>query len=344
MGDIMRFLQSENFSESDSDLHSFLSESLFPQIHQEQTGSEKEISVFEEKIKGQVRDDDLISEKFQITVTSMVYQAEQAVSMKQSGNSKSAEDNAPKNRKAERSSDVQLPNHQKRKYKRVSKDFEKLELRKDVLVRYFKAFFLGTLKEGEFDQDLKDHERMLIDLIVAKKTKKGKKNLKISTSVATKKRNSFKRIEENKKFVFKRLIKQMRKKKGLTPKQLFQFYFSKIATENSEPVEIYMLPKSVNHPENFSSFSQLYICLIKRSPEFIADIDKAADEYFSKDNIERLISKDVEKFFKSLLVKFSEAESFSKVEEYLKKIRCKLPWTLAETNTAVTCFRQYLQC
>jgi hypothetical protein len=170
---------------------------------------------------------------------------------------------------------------------------------------------------------------------------------------------SRKRKEENIKFVFKWMMKKMRKKFRMEvegpPNEFHDFYqhfFEKSSADENLPIESFYDPTNVDkgsceRPEllhksiNTDYLSQVFRCSGFREA-FTATLT-ACDvhaEYTKRleKKIEKLLSR-----WDKLLLKHSISQLESKVHDYFKtSLRCKLPWTLREANQAVHCFTKFI--
>lgn len=160
---------------------------------------------------------------------------------------------------------------------------------------------------------------------------------------------SKKRPEENYKFVFKRVLKQMREKfklrvyqkkrsrKYLSEKAFYESFFGQIAKDRNIPIETYF------HPRNTASANQLghktinndYVKDLSLSPHFVREFMIEAKE------MEESWNKTVVSKLRSLEKKISESLtqgefSVAKIVEYISKNpKCKLPWTMKEVKEAI---------
>lgn len=170
--------------------------------------------------------------------------------------------------------------------------------------------------------------------------------------------NSAKRKEENIKFVFKWIMKRMRKSfreiVAGPPNDFHDFYehfFGEISKQKGIPVDTYYDPTNLDkHIKKsdilYKSINTDYLRHVfeckKFRDEFMANLDTCDVEAEFTKKLEKKIEKLLSRWDKQHL-KLSLAQLEARVHDYFKKsLRCKLPWTLKEAVQATLCFRKFI--
>lgn len=175
------------------------------------------------------------------------------------------------------------------------------------------------------------------------------------------KSDSTKRVEENNKFIFKYVLKDMmvrfRKERRLpnlvrTEKLFYEHYFKAISDRIKYPLSCFYDPLYNKHMVNplFKSINNKYLKFVFQDDgpflqEFQESLENLVDQYRSTvfEQVKELVWPVFEKLSKHPCKK-KEEEIFNKEEESLsRKKALKLPWTDAEIKQAVTQFKSVLR-
>lgn len=164
---------------------------------------------------------------------------------------------------------------------------------------------------------------------------------------------SHKRTEENNKFVFKYITKEL-KKRFYAEKKLSQCkssellfyheYFADTAGALSLPLDFFYDPlyKTVNQNPRFKSINNKYLKIVFQSPRFKADFFEFLENQFEPRYAQTIEAK-ITKILRGLKSKLYKSTSDgSEVDEIFRGFlyrlkrnkKCKLPWTLAEIRAA----------
>lgn len=173
---------------------------------------------------------------------------------------------------------------------------------------------------------------------------------------------SFKRIEENNKFVFKHTLKWLKQQfkrthESASDEDFYHHYFDEVIEKNPRLTLANFFdplnnkgPRSANAPKTLS-FN--YIDLVFKSQAFKTDFER----YISEPSLEQSeflkeyigsVPKKLEKIFYAWEKKFEKSENSLEVEgkmlDYFEKNhQCKLPWTRFEVILAVQTFLEILR-
>jgi hypothetical protein len=170
--------------------------------------------------------------------------------------------------------------------------------------------------------------------------------------------NSAKRKEENIKFVFKWIMKRMRKSfREVVPgppndfRDFYKHFFEEKSLKQRISIETYYDPTNIDKHTNktdllYKSINTDYLRHVfeckKFRDEFIMNLDTCdvVAEFAKK--LEKKIEKLLSRWDKQHL-KLSMVQLEAKVHDYFKKsLRCKLPWTLKEAEQAISFFRKFV--
>lgn len=190
--------------------------------------------------------------------------------------------------------------------------------------------------------------------------------------------NGIKRNEENLKCVFKYALKFLRaefrkkhsefkfrkqnanmKHKNLVDLGFYTFYFGKIADEYGYPISKFFHPKVFSGNETLNenidepdqrpkTINKEYIDNLKKSPQFMQDLQDYLNDTFIKSNNEmsgiineyKEISKEklyqkLDKWYRKFKVKGWKIACSDIIKELKKNDKCKLPWSVKEMEKAV---------
>ena len=170
--------------------------------------------------------------------------------------------------------------------------------------------------------------------------------------------NSAKRKEENIKFIFKWIMKRMRKsfREVVAGPQndfrdFYDHFFGEISKQKGIPVGNFYDPTNVDkHMKkseivyktiNTDYLRHVFECK-KFRDVFMTNLDTCDIETELTRKLEKKIEKLLSRWDKQhLKLSFSQLEA--RVHDYFKKsLRCKLPWTLKEAVLATQCFRKFV--
>lgn len=251
---------------------------------------------------------------------------------------------------------------------RICDSFEKLQ--KAIL-----KLFLGK-ELGEEEKELSLCEFEVLLAIFVKKfkgfsldnkyTREEEDSFKLASiqamNIKLRNEKSTKRVEENNKFIFKFLLKHLKKtfysKKNIDPKKKFsemlfyRFYFRDLSRSDNIDINNFYDPLYRPGLKNkcFKSFNNEYIRLVFRSKSFFEDFKSLLESDFRQLYLDFVTDKIKEILFplkKTLMdVEQNEEqerlvfENFSK--EFERKKRFKLPWTVCEMECAIQQFIKVL--
>ena len=170
--------------------------------------------------------------------------------------------------------------------------------------------------------------------------------------------NSTKRKEENIKFIFKWIVKIMKREFRLKvegPMNDFSDFYQDLFNEHAQAVKQSVL--SFHDPTNFDrknhnndnlpfkSINTDYLKHVFMCPKFKnAFFETLSESDFEKEYTQKL-QKKVEKLlvrWDKQVLKIQKEQLEAKIHDYfLKSIRCKLPWTLKEAKNAKICFQAF---
>lgn len=164
---------------------------------------------------------------------------------------------------------------------------------------------------------------------------------------------SHKRTEENNKFVFKYITKEL-KKRFYEERKLSQckksellfyhHYFAETADRLNLPLDFFYDPlyKTVNQNPRFKSINNKYLKNVFKSPQFKEDFFKFLGCDFEQRYSDTIGSK-IKKILRGLKSKLYKSDPGGKdvdiifntfLERLKRNKKCKLPWTLAEIRAA----------
>lgn len=206
-----------------------------------------------------------------------------------------------------------------------------------------KKIFLNDFEISTILQLCSKDQHLFIEEIFKKKFPHINSQLSFPEKLEVFRTTSFKRSEEMFKYVFKKVIRRMTKERieGRPVKKtekslrslahtrnLFQQYFQKEADRRGEPLEAFMIPKSVKHPQNLKTFNKYYFNRLGSSKEFLLLLLKEIDHQTSMVEVE--VKKKLIKFFKHVESRFMDRQNVTGLMRFVQSSGCKLPWTLAE--------------
>lgn len=329
--------------EDENDFYSMLNSSLFPQLLSRSDDLEAEFPSNRPKGTGPI-DQEIIDVSFKVNLTEMLSIIENDESKTQNENS-----SQPQTELISQPTlnfevlEARSAKKKRRKYEKRSQNFDALGIRSAVFTKYMKEIFLGQKADDLTSFELNALEQKLGNLIIEKKAKAHKDFDVFSTSEVNFNRTSKKRVEENLKFAFKRILKNICTDYSFpSQKELFAHFFSKKSKQNSIDLERYWTPKSTDHPANHLSFTQTYARLLNQSKPFVNEVNKQIELFLNPAELKKLISKNIDKFFKNLALKFSKEENLISIEKYISSSKCKLPWTAAEAGIAAASLKRYI--
>jgi hypothetical protein len=173
------------------------------------------------------------------------------------------------------------------------------------------------------------------------------------------KSKSVKRIEERKKFVYKNVLKNLRKiatteielqntQLKLTPSMAFKRYYFEDFTESSDmTIDHFIDPLNASNKDRaFKTLSKDFFKELFKNTRLYNDFFAYLESPdFAKD-YQKKIQKKIEKLlvrWEALLKKETAEEViFSRIEEYFKNNKqCKLPWSSNEISHAVESFKKF---
>lgn len=156
---------------------------------------------------------------------------------------------------------------------------------------------------------------------------------------------SLKRVEEVNKFLYKNIIKLMKKKfikeNNSNEKNFYDFYFSLISKKKKLPIKSFYDP--LNHKQKILSLNNRFLILIFSSKKFYYDFFKILEHDFNE--VYKInVFKKFEKLFKKfeIFYKNHNNENFilNKLLAYLKKTKgLKFPWDFRELECAKKSFK-----
>lgn len=167
--------------------------------------------------------------------------------------------------------------------------------------------------------------------------------------------HSKKRKEENRKFVFKSVIKALRKSfieaNNISPREskktidekFYRNYFEETSNVLSIELKEFFLPgSSVHKTMGTKTFTDKYIQLIKKSRKFVADFDLELKK-FTEDKISYVVEKKVKKMFAKFGQMLRKNDENNVIKYVLEDKKGKLPWTKREIQEAVDCVSKSFQ-
>ena len=168
---------------------------------------------------------------------------------------------------------------------------------------------------------------------------------------------SAKRIEERKKFVFKHVMKYLKKtyeshSTGQTPvekkKSFYEFYFSQIAVKKKlDLLEFFDPLDGQKKQRTHKTLSKEYLYLLFESEQFHRDfmcrIESNAFVEAYQSRIEAKLAILLRKWEEALRSGQEEEAVIAKVNQYFNQNKqCKLPWTIQEIMHAIASFKTFL--
>lgn len=171
---------------------------------------------------------------------------------------------------------------------------------------------------------------------------------------------STKRIEERKKFVYKNVLKKLRKTAlknleegsdlhNLAPNEaLKQVYFSDYSNSNDINIEQLIDPlNAANKDRTFKTLSKSFFKIIFRNKKLLNDFFDYLESPEFTDDYQRRIQKKIEKLlirWEILLRKGADgSQIMTRIREYFTNNKqCKLPWTSNEIRHAIESFKKFV--
>jgi hypothetical protein len=171
---------------------------------------------------------------------------------------------------------------------------------------------------------------------------------------------STKRIEERKKFVYKNVLKKLRKSAlktfdedtdlhNVSPNEaLKRVYFSDSVILDEVNAEQLIDPlNTANKDRTFKTLSKSFFKIIFKNKKLLQDFFNYLESPEFTDDYQRRIQKKIEKLlvrWETLLRKSTEgAQIMSKIREYFTNNKqCKLPWTNNEIRHAIDSFKKFV--
>lgn len=155
---------------------------------------------------------------------------------------------------------------------------------------------------------------------------------------------SLKRVEEVNKFVYKNIIKLMKKRvmieKNINEKCFYDFYFLNLSKKKNISIKNFYDP--LNHKQKMLSLNNKFLILIFSSNKFYDDFFKILEEDF-KETYKINVFKKFEKLFKKFEIYYktkNEKFTLCKILSYLKKTKgLKFPWDFRELECAKESFK-----
>ena len=169
--------------------------------------------------------------------------------------------------------------------------------------------------------------------------------------------SSIKRPEENCKFIFKRCLKHMREKlktisgssknsKKDSEKFFVEYYFQEVAELTNQPIESFFHPQNSNQNSNgrVKTINSQYIHNISKSKKFMSDFM----EYIRiglEDDYKQTIKQKMKNICYRWEKDFRTSPDFNETIKSTctnieKNIKCKLPWTMVEVQSAIESVKQ----
>lgn len=187
-----------------------------------------------------------------------------------------------------------------------------------------------------------------------------RKNMVDKINLNLKRHSSKKRVEENNKFIFKMIIKTLKKQyyeeqqlnSTITSEEKFyNHFFKETADELSTPLSDFYDPLYRMQLKNskFKSINNKYLSLIFGSVLFKEKFTKVLDECFVEDYkgvSETKVFGVLRPLLEGIKEEIGDGGVTKVYEDFTVKLRrskkCKLPWTSKEVNIAILQFKSFL--